>query len=107
MFETEYFFEELPVTIGGVEIAMATGTAVLEGEEGPYDYGFSVTGIELEGNLIGDYRDKRTVTINTKSDDPAAVMLFGQLAKRIENDKAASDHFYTELEEHQATAFAA
>ncbi|MCP4318220.1 MAG: hypothetical protein GY789_19950 [Hyphomicrobiales bacterium] len=70
MFDTEYEFEELPVVIGTTEIAMCSGTALLEGEAGPHDYGFFVTGITLEGNLDGDYRDKRRTQICAGSDDP-------------------------------------
>ncbi|MEM6462308.1 MAG: hypothetical protein AAF724_10365 [Pseudomonadota bacterium] len=73
MFETEFPFEEFPITFGNVAI-------------------------ELEGNFVDDYRDKRKVSINAKSDDPLAALLFKQLAARIEADQSASDHYYAEYE---------
>ncbi|MEX3008332.1 hypothetical protein [Hoeflea sp. TYP-13] len=97
MFSTDYFFEEIPVCIGDVEVMMVTGTATLEGEDGAHDYGFCVVDIVLDGNLDGSYRDKRTVHL-----DPGAAifqqLLFNQIAKRIEKSKDASEHFYAELE---------
>lgn len=71
MFDTEYSFE-IELTIGNGEYATFTGTALLEGETGPHDYGFSCTGIKLDGNRAGGaFSDKRTVQINAKSDDPS------------------------------------
>ena len=93
MFDTEYEFEELPILIGTTEIAMCTGTALLEGEAGPNDYGFAVTGITLDGNLDGQYRDKRQVRICAGSDDPFCALLFRKIADRIEADGGASECF--------------
>lgn len=94
MFDMEYEFEELPVLIGTTEIAMCSGTALLEGEIHPHDYGFAVTGITLEGNLDGHYRDKRRVQICARSDDPFCALLFRRLADRIESDDDAAASFY-------------
>ena len=99
MLDTEYFFEELPVAVGETEIALCTGTALLEGETGVHDYGFSVAGIVLEGNLVGSYRDKRTVRLTRNSNDPFCALLFQRLADRIEADRAAADHFYLAMRE--------
>lgn len=99
MFSTEYPFDEIPLAIGQIEIANCAGTALLEGENGAHDYGFSVTGIELEGNLVGDYRDKRTVIINERSDDQLSKLIFHELAKRIAANKDARKHFYDALRE--------
>jgi len=97
MFTTQYSFEELPVCIGVTEIAHCSGTALLEGEVGPHDYGFRVIGVELQGNLAGDYRDKRQVVLNTGSDDPLALILFRNIARAIERDCCAADHYYDEM----------
>ncbi|MEX3008597.1 hypothetical protein [Hoeflea sp. TYP-13] len=97
MFDTEFYFEELPILIGKTEIAMCTGTALLEGEYDCHDYGFFVTGIALDGNLDGSYRDKRRVRISAASDDPFCALLFRRIADRIEADSAAADHFYHAL----------
>ena len=104
MFDTEYPFEEIALTIGTCEIAVCSGTALLEGEAGPHDYGFTVTGIALDGNRVGDYRDKRTVRISTRSDDPFSAALFERLAGCIEADRAANDHFYGALQDHLENA---
>ncbi len=100
MFDTEYHFEELPLSIGCIEIAHCSGTAMLEGENGPHDYGFSVTGIELDGHLINDYRDNRTVQISEKSDDVFHTLLFQNLAANIMADRDAAEHFYAALRDH-------
>ena len=99
MFHTEFHFEELPIVIGLTEFAVCSGTALLRGEAGAHDYGFHVSGIELEGHLLGDYRDKRRVHICDRSDDPFCVLLFQRLATKIEADGAASDCFYDALRE--------
>ncbi len=102
MFDTEFIFEELPLTIGETEFAMCSGTALLEGEAGMHDYGFAVTGIVLEGNLVGNYRDKRDIRLSRCTDDPYCALLFRQLAERIESDRAAAEHFYHAVREHRA-----
>lgn len=102
MFDTEYAFEELPITLGTTEIASCTGTALLEGEIGPHDYGFFVTGIALDGNHVGNYRDQRQVQICPRSDDPFGALLFRILAERIEDDGDAAEHFSMAVEEHLA-----
>lgn len=98
MFSTEYPFDEIPLAIGQIEIANFSGTALLEGENGPHDYGFSVVCIELNGNLVGSYRDKRTVNL-----EPGKTMfemlIFNQIKDYIEADKAAKDHFYDVMRE--------
>ncbi len=100
MFDTEYQFDEMPLSIGTTEIATCSGTAHLEGESGPHDYGFTVTGIALDGSVIGNYCDKRTVRISRRSDDPFSAMVFQLLAQRIEGDPAASEFFYSALHDH-------
>ncbi len=104
MFDTEFHFEEMPLVIGTAEIALCSGTAYLEGEAGPHDYGFAVTGIALDGNLVGNYRDKRTVRISKRSDDPLSVLLFEHLSRRIEADAMASEFYYGELQEYLSDA---
>ena len=104
MFDTEYPFDELPLLVGTTEIAVCSGTAHLEGETGPHDYGFVVTGIALDGNVIGDYRDKRTIRISRRSDDPFCVLLFEQLARRIEADSSACEFFHGALRDHRCEA---
>ena len=104
MFDAEYAFEELPLSIGTTEIAMCSGIAYLEGEAGAHDYGFTVTGLALDGNVVGDYCDKRTVRISRRSDDPFCALLFEHLAETIEADPQASDYFYNALRDHQAEA---
>ena len=100
MFETEYDFEEIPLEIGTTEFAVCSGTALLEGEIGTQDYGFAVTGIALDGNRTGDYRDKRVARISQRSDDPFCVLLFERLRSRIEADRAVRDHYYHALQDH-------
>lgn len=104
MFDTQYAFEDIALTIGTSEIAVCSGTALLEGEAGPHDYGFTVTGIALDGNRIGDYRDKRVVRISNRSDDPFCTLLFELLSDSIKADGAASDHFYCALQDHLQNA---
>lgn len=104
MFDTEYPFEDIALTIGTSEIAVCSGTALLEGETGPHDYGFAVTGIALDGNRIGDYCDRRVVRISNRSDDPFCTLLFERLSCCIEADRAASDHFYCALQDHLQNA---
>lgn len=99
MFHAEFHFDELPIVIGSTEFSICSGTAQLQGENGAHDYGFYVSTIALEGNLIGDYRDKRRVHICEKSDDPFCVLLFHRLAEKIEADQAASDCFYGAVRE--------
>ncbi|MCY6381078.1 hypothetical protein [Hoeflea prorocentri] len=99
MFHVEFHFEELPLVIGRTEFSVCSGVAHLQGENGTHDYGFRVSHIELEGNLLGDYRDKRRVPICQRSDDPFCVLLFQRLAARIEAHKEASDCFYDALRE--------
>ena len=102
MFDTEYTFEELPIVLGKAEVACCSGTALLEGEIGPHDYGFFVTGIALDGTRVGDYRDKRQVQICPSSDDPFSALLFRMLAERIEDDGDAAEHFSLAVREHLA-----
>lgn len=96
MFSTEYPFDEIPLAIGQIEIANCSGTALLEGENGAHDYGFSVACIELHGNLVGSYRDKRTVSLELGK-TMFEMLIFNQIKDQIENDKAAKDHFYDVL----------
>lgn len=100
MFDTEYPFEDIAVTIGTTEVASCSGVAILEGETGPHDYGFAVTGIALDGHRLGDYCDKRVVRISNRSDDPFCMLLFERLSGSIEADQAASDHYYCALQDH-------
>ncbi len=100
MFTTQYYFDEAPVCIGATEIAHCSGMALLEGEVGPHDYGFRATTIELQGNLVGDYRDKRHVVLNAASDDPLAQLLYWRIARAIERNRLAADHYYAELDDH-------
>jgi hypothetical protein len=100
MFDTEYIFEDIPVTIGTAEFASCSGTALLHGETGPHDYGYGVAGITLDGNRIGDYCDKRVIRISERSDDPFCVLLFERLSAGIEADGAASEHYYNALQDH-------
>lgn len=104
MFDTEYSFEELPLSVGTIEVTFCTGTALLEGDVGTHDYGFSVTGIELDGNLLGNYRDKRTLQISEGHDDPFCALLFQKLASRLQADSCAADHYYTALADHIRSA---
>ncbi len=104
MFDTEYHFEEMPLVLGTAEVSLFTGTAFLEGEIGPHDYGFAVTGIALDGNLVGNYRDKRTVRISKRSDDPLSSLLFEHLSRQIEADASASEFFYGEMQDHLSDA---
>ena len=104
MFDTEYQFEELPLVLGTAEVSLSSGTAYLEGEAGSHDYGFAVTGIALDGNLVGNYRDKRTVRISKRSDDPLSARLFEHLSRQIEADAAASEFYYGELQDHLSDA---
>lgn len=104
MFDTEYTFEELALTIGNVEVALFDGVAHLAGEVGPHDYGFECVEIELNGNAIGNYADKRTLRIHAKSEDPFLRMLFHKLKDQIEADKSAEAHFYAELEDYRSAA---
>ncbi|MCR9139365.1 MAG: hypothetical protein NXI27_25420 [Alphaproteobacteria bacterium] len=100
MFDTEYAFEDVAITVGITEIASCSGTALLEGETGPHDYGFDVTGISLDGNRIGDYCDKRVVRISNRSDDPFCKFLFERLTGSLKADQSASDHYYSALQDH-------
>ncbi len=102
MIDTEYEFEELPVLIGAIEVAFCSGTALLEGEIGCHDYGFSVTGIALAGNHVDNYRDKRSIQIGACSDDPLGSLLFRRLAERIEADTDAAEHFSLAVRDHLA-----
>lgn len=104
MFDAEYAFEELPLSVGTTEIAMCSGTAYLEGESGAHDYGFSVTGIALDGNVVGDYCDKRTIRISRRSDDPFCALLFENLAGYIEADPLVSEFFSNALRDHRSEA---
>lgn len=105
MIDTEFSFEELPLALGDTEVALCTGTALLEGEAGIHDYGFAVSGIVLEGNLVGSYRDKRSVHLSGDSSDPFCALLFRRLAERIESDGAAADQFYLARRERLQPAF--
>ena len=102
MIDTQYQFEELPILVGTIEIACCTGTALLEGETGPHDYGFSVTGIALEGHHVADYRDRRLVQISAGCDDPLGALIFARLAERIERDVDAQEHFGLAVRAHLA-----
>ncbi len=104
MFDTEYPFEELPPVLGTAEVSLFTGTAHLEGAIGPHDYGFTVTGIALDGILVGNYRDKRTVRISKRSDDPLSSLPFEHLSRQIEADASASEFFRGEIEDHLSDA---
>ncbi len=101
MFETTYKFQEIPVTLGDVEVMMVTGTATLEGDIVPHDYGFAVTAIELDGNLDSDYRIKRKAKLEPGRDLFEA-MLFHRIKNRIEQSKDTSDHFYEQFEREAA-----
>ncbi|MDA4844155.1 hypothetical protein [Hoeflea poritis] len=105
MIDTEFSFEELPLALGDTEVALCNGTALLVGETGIHDYGFEVTGIVLEGNLVGSYRDKRAVHLSGDSSDPFCALLFRRLADRIESDSAAADHFYLARRDRLEPAF--
>ncbi|MEM6462822.1 MAG: hypothetical protein AAF724_12990 [Pseudomonadota bacterium] len=94
MFETEYIFEELPVLVGTTEIAMCSGRAYLEGDIAPHDYGYRVYSIVLDGNLDGQYREKRSVEICERSSDVFCAQLFRRLAERIESSTDAAEFFY-------------
>lgn len=102
MFDTEYDFDELPITIGTTEIAFCSGTALLEGDIGCHDYGFFVTGIALCGHHVDNYSDKRNVQIGARTDDPLGALLFRRLAERIEADDDAAEHFSTAVRDHLA-----
>lgn len=102
MFECTHTFEEIPFSICTGEYALFSGTALLEGEDGPHDYGFKCIGIELAGNLIGDFADKRKAIINAKSDDPLHKLLFERLAKAIEASDSASTDYYSAVEQEAA-----
>lgn len=93
---------EIPLTIGTVEVADFTGTALLNGEDGPHDYGFEVIGIELEGNRAGDFADKQHIMISSKSDDPFCKLLFERLAKVIEASESASTDYYSAVQQEAA-----
>ena len=56
--------------------------------------------IELHGNLVGDYRDKRRGVLNASSDDPLARILYWRIARAIERNHLAADHYYAELVDH-------
>ncbi len=100
MFDHVHKFE-IELAIGTVEVSTFSGEALLEHDTG---YEFVVTGIELEGNQRGDYRNKRTVNINAKSDDPFMVALFNKLGAAIRQDADAQEAFVSAMEEHTREA---
>lgn len=102
MAECTHNFEEIPFTIGTGEFALFSGIALLEGEDGPHDYGFRCIGIELDGNLFGDFADKRTAMVSAKSDDPLHKLLFEHLAEKIEASDSASTDYYSAVQQEAA-----
>ena len=107
MFNMEYAFEEIGLRIGAAEVALFSGTATLDNDPGFGDrssYGFTVTGITLDGAAPNDWRDKRSIDIHAKHDDPFCRALFEKLAEALCNSSDAREAFFEELADHQMAA---
>ena len=58
----------------------------------------------LDGNLLGNYRDKYTMRVSKRSDDALSALLFEHLSHRIEADAAVSEFFYDALQDYLSDA---
>lgn len=96
MFDHTHEFE-IELALGTVEVSTFCGEASLI-----YDTGsqFEVAGIELFGNKKGDMRDKRSVIINSRSDDPFDVLLFNKLSDQIQQDADVQEAFEIAMEDY-------
>lgn len=95
MFDHTHEFE-IELALGSTEVSTFCGEALLLHDTGSQ---FVVAGIELFGNKVGDFQDKRSVVINAKSDDSFNVLLFNKLADQIQQDTEAQEAFGFAMQE--------
>lgn len=89
--ETEYDFQECPISIGSVVVALVDGTATLELDEP--DYGFVVRAISLN-SIVHRAKDGVSIdlTVAAKSNATAKDML-KQIEEYIYGSDRAKEHF--------------
>lgn len=89
--DTEYDFQECPIRIGSVVVALVNGTATLELDEPRY--GFVVKAISLN-SMVHRAKDGVSIdlTVAAKSNDTAKDM-HDQIEAYLLNSNSAKEHF--------------